>query len=467
MAVFLVGCLWYLIGIGDAAIYRQKMQDGSDSVAFASAVYHARGMNIIAMLNLIMAAVLAVLVALKIAEILVWTVVGVATALCFFGVGCPVIEPATDLGLKLSFEIIPRVRDWVDTILRVLSKSQTVVAKATPWVGTVRGVAMSLNYGPVVKGGLGLSISMLPHDKRIGLPVQDEPFEKLCFRAGKLVGTIGFGWIPGGDLIAGTIGAVTSSFPQYFCGGSSMTSVREEAKRQAKSQCEEAKKSFEAKPENKGAPFDIEGCRSSAENIEIQQGIAENGGSQFDGNDKRAKELYYKAKNGDEYFQVYGFVMGDNEAMHGNDKRVETAAWDRARVETGKIENLLEKISFSQAEFYFDQVERGKLEWDKYKDDALWNMRWRARLRRFRLPTSNVGAGLLQNGIPSWVPGIPEKYKTKGLDWLSTRVSESLGDNWVSVWINDKIGEAFGPVKVLDSKVSQFVGGLTDPVIVH
>src|SRR5512141_1580740 len=84
MAVFLVGCLWYLVGIGDAAIYREKMQDGSDAVAFASAVYHARGMNIIAILNLIMAAALAVLIALKIAEIIAFTVAAIAAAICPF-----------------------------------------------------------------------------------------------------------------------------------------------------------------------------------------------------------------------------------------------------------------------------------------------------------------------------------------------------------------------------------------------
>src|SRR3954465_13918874 len=81
MAVFLVGCLWYLVGVGDAAIYREKMQDGSDSVAFASAVYHARGMNIIAVLNLIMAAALAVLIAFKVAELLAITITAIATVL--------------------------------------------------------------------------------------------------------------------------------------------------------------------------------------------------------------------------------------------------------------------------------------------------------------------------------------------------------------------------------------------------
>src|SRR5689334_7262483 len=87
MAAFLVGVLWYIIGLGDAAIYREYMQDGADATTFAAAVYQARGMNIIALLNLIMAAVLAVLVALKVAQV----VLGIATAIvCVvtLGLGC-------------------------------------------------------------------------------------------------------------------------------------------------------------------------------------------------------------------------------------------------------------------------------------------------------------------------------------------------------------------------------------------
>ena len=96
MAVFLVGCLWYLVGIGDAAIYREKMQDGGDAVAFASAVYHARGMNIIAVLNLIMAAALAVLIAFKIAEILAFAIAAIAAVLCPFtgGATCTIATEA-------------------------------------------------------------------------------------------------------------------------------------------------------------------------------------------------------------------------------------------------------------------------------------------------------------------------------------------------------------------------------------
>src|ERR1700722_17728302 len=125
MAVFMVGCLWYLVGVGDAAIYREKMQDGSDATAFASAVYHARGMNIIAMLNLIMAAALAVLIAFKVAEVLAYTGAAIAAVLCAFtGASCAVAADALQLGNQLQNQIIPKVQKIVDTVLTTCSESQ-------------------------------------------------------------------------------------------------------------------------------------------------------------------------------------------------------------------------------------------------------------------------------------------------------------------------------------------------------
>src|SRR5262245_14650498 len=87
MAAFMVGCLWYIIGIGDAALYRQKMQDGADAAAYVSAVYHARGMNILAVMNLVMAAILAVIIALKVAQIISGIVTIVAGVICLIPFG--------------------------------------------------------------------------------------------------------------------------------------------------------------------------------------------------------------------------------------------------------------------------------------------------------------------------------------------------------------------------------------------
>jgi len=66
MCVFLVGALWYIAGVGEALVFRERMQEASDAVAFSTAVLEARGMNILVMLNLLMAAILMLLVAINV-----------------------------------------------------------------------------------------------------------------------------------------------------------------------------------------------------------------------------------------------------------------------------------------------------------------------------------------------------------------------------------------------------------------
>src|SRR5215472_18606442 len=56
MGLFLIGCLWYMIGIGDAIVFRDRMQEVADAAAFSSAVVHARGMNFLVAINLVMLA---------------------------------------------------------------------------------------------------------------------------------------------------------------------------------------------------------------------------------------------------------------------------------------------------------------------------------------------------------------------------------------------------------------------------
>ena len=57
-ALFLIAAVWSVLGITQAMLYRDKMQDAADAAAFASAVVNARGMNLIALINMIMAAIL-------------------------------------------------------------------------------------------------------------------------------------------------------------------------------------------------------------------------------------------------------------------------------------------------------------------------------------------------------------------------------------------------------------------------
>src|SRR5690606_31062614 len=68
MACFLVGAIWYAFGVGSSILYRERVQDAADAVVFAGAVYHARGMNIIVTLNILMAALLGLVVVARLAR---------------------------------------------------------------------------------------------------------------------------------------------------------------------------------------------------------------------------------------------------------------------------------------------------------------------------------------------------------------------------------------------------------------
>src|SRR3954462_14263519 len=89
MCACMAGALWYLIGIGDAILYRERLQEGADAVAFSAATLDARGMNLIVLLNLLMACVLGVRVAMKAAQ----------SALVVIGGICTVIPPLAELAV--------------------------------------------------------------------------------------------------------------------------------------------------------------------------------------------------------------------------------------------------------------------------------------------------------------------------------------------------------------------------------
>jgi hypothetical protein len=132
---------------------------------------------------------------------------------------------------------------------------------------------------------------------------------------------------------------------------------------------------------------------------------------------------------------------------------VNIAAWNKARVSDPTI---FSRIALSKAEFYYEPKPNDPKRWRKtwadrvpggpdavggLMDDALWNMRWRARLRRLRLPIP-VAGGKLATMINSKIPAIPV-----------------FGD--MLKWPADKVGE------MIDDKIGSAVGGLTNTIIAH
>jgi hypothetical protein len=400
MAAFLVGSLWYIIGFGDALLYRERMQDGADAVAFAAAVYHARGMNIIAMLNLIMAAILAVLVALKIAHLLlmITKIISCAIAACLpWGAWAIPICTASTTADSYVQTAINFMEKFCDTVLPALSKTQKVVAITMPWIAEARAVMVSQNYKKPVEGGVILSSSLVPSGDRLGLPVQEDTFKELCRRAGMIVGEVvmapfsAFGVST--QWASGLLGGLVSSFPGYFCGdsggssgGSGMNNGTNYSNDAAYKICTAKKQAWDDQYKGK-KPFNMGECMKQEKKNTNQQMGGSPGGSKMSGDssNKTPKKVFESAKNGNDYFQIWSVVWGDQSRMKEGEKGVGIAAWNKAKI---KDPAIWTKVGFAQAEFYYD----GAGSWDDLNQDSMWNMRWRARLRRVRPPSQASGA---------------------------------------------------------------------------
>jgi hypothetical protein len=484
MSAFLVGCLWYIIGLGDAVVYRQYMQDGADATAYAAAVYQARGMNMIAMINMIMAAVLAVLVALKIAQILLIAANIASCIIAFFVPPAAAVCTATTNAQQPLQNLISKTEMIVDKILRALYIVESGIAVGMPYVAEVKSVMVAKSYGATVHGGFMVSISLIPGhltkmlgdigsqkdepptqepeqeskvvckdgwvsscecdrpkkngccshhtgvsgdckmvdkpqepDKnatesedgknpnegiRWGLPVEDDSYEFLCGKAGEYVvdlvflpfETLGFPDAVIGTLkgfVGGLVKKLTTTFPGHFCGagganiGDALTELGDEACKKAKESADEQNQSAPEGEEPK--EFDEEECKKN-----LGQGLGGIGeGAKKDAGMKVPKKVYSAAENGDNYFASWGIVWGDLMSQSNAGHTVDNAAW--GQVETADP-NFLSSYHFAKSEYYYEPKESDGKDWGSLVEDAMWNMRWRARLRRTYLPPLNLGAKL-------------------------------------------------------------------------
>ena len=217
MAIFATGCLYYLAGIAEAIEQRERMQDAADAAAFSAAVLHARGMNVIALINMTMAALLAVLIALKVVEAVCIIGVGIATGLAFFTSGASLIAvpPLTATGL-LATEAYEAAEPVVHTTLRALRLAARGVRIAIPWVAQAQTVkTIARRYEPYASFAFEVPGTLT-------LPTRDGTYDDLCTKSGEYVGKLanfGLGPIPtDGFGVGGIVAELVDGISFYFCG---------------------------------------------------------------------------------------------------------------------------------------------------------------------------------------------------------------------------------------------------------
>jgi hypothetical protein len=238
----LVGIVWFVMGIGGALAYRENLQNAADAVAFAGAVYDARGMNVLATLNLIMAAVLMILVIARLIQVIVMMVNLIA---CLIGAFFDPLCDITSAAEPIIEEVCSDIEDAVKVILPILHYTESAVAIVWPWIASGKSALASTEYGPKVAGGASFAYAQIPlgldglgspsnwsqvlsgvegafagtSTSRYGLPVTDDSYDNLCNYAAQMAVSLALSWTPfNNSSIDSTLGGLIAKAPWLFCG---------------------------------------------------------------------------------------------------------------------------------------------------------------------------------------------------------------------------------------------------------
>jgi len=427
MAAVLVGALWYVIGVGDAILYRQRTQDAADVVAFTGAVVHARGMNLIALVNVVMAAVVAVLAALRLAELLNLAAMVLSCSIsstCSVGVGCwaaPICAYTTELQPELASAARRYEQGFVGSVVPALSSAQAGIARAMPFWAEARAALVAERLGEPVRATVLLSPSLVVPDdsSRMGLPVERGDYATLCARAAEDIVELAFEPFPFGDWLASVTGSMASTFPAHFCGSDDRPSVADQAAA-VDEQCAVRREAHERESD---AEFDVEQCRDDVR-AELERAFAA-GARDFDaGLGDLASPLPCRvlsdARNGNDYFQLWGISVSDPKALRRGEVGVRVAGAGR---DARSASDNWGRVGLAQAEFFYD-TGRG---WDDVREDALYGLAWRARLRRVRIPQGHVG-GLLRTALALVPSSLSDAFASEPPGCLLVRGEDCLTD---------------------------------------
>jgi hypothetical protein len=358
MAMMVVGMIYYVWGLGGTIIYRERMQDTADAAAFGASVFQARGMNIIAMLNVLMSifAIIGTACRLLLVFIEATTIADIAACLaCIAAVLCApaaaiFCDPAethaeewdsTESMLNQVANICDQVAEGIHA-LQVVIRDTTVVAAEGYAVSLVRD-----HYHPPADIGAFYPGSGLT------LQSEDDSTTWACHHGGTMM------YVRGPALILTLAGEFVLYEPPSvgWIAGEAAVAIVEFAGGHSKS----------------------------------SEHYCNNGNLTF-------QRVPVDSWLGDEHFQSYSVVYHNGATPYEWTQRgVEAANWGRTGNSAPSILGLdisfattLHRISFADAEYYYEDSSSG----DITHQEWLWHTRWRARLRRFHIGTGSSSGAL-------------------------------------------------------------------------
>jgi hypothetical protein len=482
MGSVLVGALWHVASLGDAIIWRERAQDAADAAAFENAVWNARGMNVLVILNILMSAlmfmilvyralilILAALTALAVVACLTaWLPTGISQLLC---AALPFLGRATAFFMNKEETFF----NGVSRVMIGVMKAEKVVATAVPALGVPTAASstasayevelvapFSASLLPTIdrwaNGGSGARFSNVRGRvaKRIGLgvslPAQEDSYTKLCAEAVKLlpdqmIGLLDRAGAPEPVVKAwksanNVLDMVTGALDGIFCRSAReipedllalrTRTINDKCNQDKDNQREEKDgRSMWPDPDHDDRTkeekesgmlctepkcklidnFNMNKCRRRYEREDSP--LNQVGAAKKPEESKPAKVWDY-ASNGNVFMQSWAFVRMHRDRLRRDDEGLELADQQR----TGSlVEEEDQGTVWAQAEMFYDC----EGDWNTCKGNAMWTIRWKARLRRIQDIQTMFGQGASQMLAEGLLAGLSHINST-----LTQRAEDSL-----------------------------------------
>jgi hypothetical protein len=359
-AALLIGGLYYLAGVNDASRVREHLQDTADAAAWNAAVMHARGMNLVALLNMAKLSAVAVTTSLLAimfgaAQTILWIRSSRRRRLRY---GYTI--PSLILIFVQALSSYQGAQSRVADIVQAAERAQDALRVDLPEIAELRAMETAgSGFGPP-------ALSAFTERPYMELPIRRGSTFDLCGQRS------GYSDPPGqAAWVAGDTYSV--HWPAY--------SIVERAFR--------------------SVPSGTVRSRAREEARSVLDAFCQ-------GHQVTAREV--AGKLGQEPFQLRYYAVGQEFPSAATEAGVRIATWgadeDGGRIR--QLRDLVGRVAAAQAEFFFDGDER--------EEQFLWQMAWRPRLRRLRLPggAQSFTAGCQEAGAP----GVPCEELGEMLDEL-------------------------------------------------
>ncbi len=461
-ALLLVALIYAIIGTGQRVVQKELIQSSADAAAFSAAVIKAKGLNVIAFCNLIMALLLAIIMLLRLIKGALMILLGACYAACFasvftFGATsalcalAPSVQSIYNTYTNILDQVEPRLMD----VMRGMAKVERGIAKTFPALSLVEAyrVGTHSHYQKNYSNGVLVSVAFpLPLGEDLSLPVEDGTWNQLCDEAAKSIGrmveaVIDATGLPGfvGDILGGAVTTLLQPLKGVLCGdggsASSNTSFTTYEKRYSCSECEGSEKSNwvgdQIARDSDGNPYivasgvgcAIDGfssllctnpnivitCGDGKEytNLTMVECLVKKQGSYDVGTDiqNKPKPLILKS-NWKDHRMVRAYSILTDSNMGARRSNVGVASANK-----GSNPALNQLLSTAQAEIYAHN-----------HHEDLWHMNWRARLVRFTFTNESGGSTSTDGGPPA---GTADKILDALTGFLSNTIGAGLANQFL------------------------------------